>query len=124
MKQLIVLIVAVAVSGMFPSHSAEAGGRKTAITGTVVDTYCLITMDMGGKSHTSCATTCVKSGAPLAIKEDKTGTVYLTAGHEKNMTFASSGLEQYVEQHVTVRGTLYERDGLKMIVVDSAAPAK
>jgi predicted lipoprotein with Yx(FWY)xxD motif len=124
MKKFIVLVAAAAVVGLFPSRSVEASGKKKAITGTVVDTYCLVTMDMGGKSHKSCATTCVKNGAPLAIKEDKTGTVYLTAGHEKNMTYASSGLEKYVEQRVTVRGTVYERDGLKMIVVDSAAPAK
>ncbi len=122
MKKIVVLI-AVAVALLW-TNNVDAKGKKGSITGTVVDTYCLVTMDMGGASHKSCAAACAKSGAPLAIKEEKTGIVYLTAGQQKNMTFAASGLDKYLEQRVTVRGTLYERDGLKMIVVDSVTPEK
>ncbi len=122
MKKLVVIIAAVAVAGLFAMDNVGAMGKKKAITGTVVDTYCLVTMDMGGTSHAKCATSCAENGAPLGVKEDGTGTVYLLAGHNKNMSFAPSGLQKYLEQHVTVNGTLFERDGLKMIVVDSVAP--
>ncbi len=105
-------------------NSVDAKGRKTVITGTVMDLYCHVTMDMGGSSHKSCAKQCADGGAPLAIKDDKTGTIYIAAGHQKNMAFGPSGLEKYLEQRVSVSGTIYERDGLKMIVVDSATPAK
>ena len=43
---------------------------------------------------------------------------------QKNMVYASAGLEKYVEEKVTVKGTVYEKDGVKMIVVDSVSPAK
>ena len=88
-----------------------------------MDTYCLVTMNMGGKAHKQCAAKCVKNGSPLGIRDEKTGTVYLVAG-QKNMVYASSRLEKYVEERVTVRGTVYEKDGVRMIVVDSATPVK
>lgn len=122
MKQYFAVIVFIA--SLFLTNSVVAQSKKTAVRGTIADVYCLVTKDMEGKSHQQCAATCTNSGSPLGIKDDKTGTVYLTAGHQKDRTFASSGLEKYVEQHVTVIGTVYERDGLKMIVVDSVSPAK
>ncbi len=124
MKKIVIIIAAVAVAGLFAMNNVGAMGKKKAITGTVADAYCLVTMDMGGSSHTKCATTCATNGGPLALKEDKTGIVYLLAGHGKNMTYASSGLEKYLEKRVTVEGTVFERDGLKMMVVDSATPVK
>ncbi len=124
MKNIIVLIVAAVTVSLMIAGQAEAQGKKRTITGTVVDAYCHVTMNMGGTSHKKCAEACIRNGSPVAIKEDKTGTIYLAAGHQKNMTFASSGLEKYLEEHVAVSGTVYERDGVRMIVVESAAPAK
>lgn len=109
---------------MLFSTPAQSQGKKASITGTVVDTYCLVTMNMGGPSHKKCGTECARGGSPLSIKEDKSGTVYLAAGHQKNMVFASAGLEQYIEERVAVHGTVYERDGIRMIVVDSVTPVK
>ncbi len=123
MKHSIAAVSMLALAGLLSIAPAHAQGKKGSITGTVVDTYCLVTMDMGGGSHKQCAAKCAKSGSPLGIKEEKTGTVYLASG-QKNMLYASSGLEKYLEEKVTVQGTVYEKDGLKMIVVDSAAPAK
>jgi hypothetical protein len=123
MKQFVVAVAAAALVGLLYSNPLQAQGKKDAITGTVVDTYCLVTMNMGGKAHKQCAATCVKNGSPLGIKEEKSGTVYLVAG-QKNMLYASSGMEKYVEERVTVRGTVYEKDGLRMIVVESATPVK
>jgi predicted lipoprotein with Yx(FWY)xxD motif len=123
MKSLISFIAAAAFLGLLCSTPLQAQGKKKAVTGIVVDTYCLVTMNMGGEAHKQCAATCAKNGAPLGIKEDKTGAIYLVAG-QKNMLYASSGLEKYVEDRVTARGTVYEKDGLRMIVVESATPVK
>jgi hypothetical protein len=123
MKRIIGVVAMVLSVGLFLFVPADAQPKKVAITGTVVDKYCEATMGMGGPSHKQCATECVKHGSPLGIKEDKTGNVYLLAG-QKGMLYASSGLEKYVEERVTVRGTEFQKDGLKVIVVDSAVPAK
>lgn len=124
MKRFIAVVVAAAIVGVFsPIPSKAQEKNETTITGTVVDTYCLVTMAMGGQAHKQCAAMCAKNGAPLSIKEDKTGTLYLAAG-QKNMVYASSGLEKYVEEKVTVKGKVYEKEGVKMIVVASVAPVK
>jgi predicted lipoprotein with Yx(FWY)xxD motif len=124
MKNAVVTFAVAAAIGLLAAGNVQAMGKKKAITGTVVDTYCLVTMNMGGKSHVKCATACAENGAPLGLKEDNTGTVYLVARHAKNMTYAPFPLQKYLEQHVTVSGTVFERDGLKMIDVDTATPVK
>lgn len=123
MKHFAAVIIALLFLIALASPQATAQGKKTTITGTVVDTYCLVTMNMGGASHKKCAAQCVRNGSPLSIKEEKTGTVYLAAG-QKNMVYASPLLEKYVEERVVARGTVYERDGVKMIVLDSVTPAR
>jgi hypothetical protein len=123
MKRFLEVAVTVLVVGGLSMTPSRAQGKDRSMTGTVVDTYCLVTMGMGGKAHKQCAMMCARNGAPLSIKEEKTGALYLIAG-QKNMVYASAGLEQYVEEKVTVKGKVYERDGVKMIVVDAVAPAR
>lgn len=124
MKNLPFAVFGLLLAFVFTAMPANAQGKKKVnIKGTVVDVYCDVTMGMGGKAHKQCAAMCAKNGAPLGIKEEKTGTLYMTAGQE-HMMYASAGLEQYVEEIVTVKGTVYEKDGVKMIVVDSVSPAK
>ena len=124
MKNIILILLGVVTMTVLTADQSQAQGKRRTITGTVVDTYCLVTMNMGGESHKKCAEACVRNGSPVAIKEDRTGTIYLAAGHQKNMTFAPSGLEKYLEERVTVDGTVYEKNGIRMIVVESAAPVK
>jgi hypothetical protein len=123
MKRTFIVVGIAALFALTSMRPLHAEGKKESITGTVVDVYCLVTMDMGGKSHKDCAAQCVTNGSPLGIKEDKTRSVYLAAG-EKDMLCAPSGLEKYLEQRVTVRGEVYERNGVRMIIVESTAQAK
>jgi hypothetical protein len=123
MKHVTVILTALALAPILALPMAQAQGKKVTITGTVVDTYCLVTMGMEGSDHRQCATQCAKNGSPLGITDDRTGALYLTVG-QKDMVYASPRLERYVERKVTVHGTVYEKDGLKMIVVDSATPSK
>lgn len=123
MKHSIVVAVIVVFAGIFTEQAVYAQGKKATITGTVVDTYCLLTMDMSGSSHKQCAANCAKNGSSLSIKEDKTGTLYLAAS-QKNMLYASPGLEKYVEERVTVSGKVYKKNGVTMILVESVSPAK
>ncbi|MDE3056785.1 MAG: hypothetical protein KGJ59_02370 [Bacteroidota bacterium] len=123
MKRFIVVVALAAFPGLFLSHSVHAQGKKVTITGTVEDTYCLLTMNMSGSAHKQCAANCAKNGSPLSIKEAKTGTLYLAAG-QKNMLYASPGLEKYVEERVTVSGKVYRKNGVTMILVESVSPAK
>ena len=124
MKRFMGITLMIAAVMVFFANPAYSQGKKNVtMTGTVIDTYCHVTMGMGGEAHKKCAEMCAKNGSPLSIKEEQSGTIYLAAG-QKNMVYASAGLEKYVEEKVTVKGTVYEKDGVKMIVVDSVSPAK
>ena len=123
MRRLVLAIAATTMFGLSLMPQVRAQGKEKAITGTVVDVYCLVTMNMEGNAHKQCAATCVRNGAPLGIKEEKTGTIYLVAG-QKKMVYASSGLEKFVEEKVTARGIVYERGGVKMMVVGSVEPVR
>ncbi len=123
MKRVAALVIAAVVACIVVLNPMRAQDKKGPITGTVIDMYCHATMDMGGKGHAKCAAECAKNGAPLGLKADGSGKVYILSG-QKDMLYAASGLAKFLEQHVTVRGTVYEKDGIAMIVVDSATPAK
>lgn len=101
---------------------AQDKAEKT-ITGTVVDTYCLITMKMSGQAHKKCAAICAKNGVPIGIKEDKTGIIYL-AQSQKDMMFAAPKLMDYLEERVTVKGTVHEQGGMKVVLIESISKAK
>jgi len=124
MKRFMGIALVIAAVVLFFANPAYSQEKKdVTMTGTVIDTYCHVTMGMGGQAHKKCAEMCAKNGSPLSIKEEKSGTLYLAAG-QKNMVYAPSGLEKYVEEKVTVKGKLYEKDGVKMIVVESVSAAQ
>ncbi len=115
--------VATILAGLLFANPLYAQGKTELLTGTVVDTYCHVTMNMGGKNHRQCAATCARNGSPLAIREERTGTLYLAVS-QKDMLYAGTGLERFLEERVSVRGKIYERDGVKMILVESATSTK
>lgn len=124
MKKLGLFVLGLFSGALLLTLAAQAGSKgERSITGTVVDSYCAVTMNMGGPKHKGCAAACVKNGSPIAIEDEKTGALYLTAS-AKGMGFAKAPLEQYLEQRVTVKGTVHEEKGMKYILVSSVSPAK
>lgn len=119
-----ILLVAFVFATMFLSSALVLAQDKPAtITGTVVDTYCFIAMDMSGKGHKKCAEACAKNGAPIGILEERTGTIYL-AQSQKDMMYAPPLLVEYLEEKVTVKGKVHEKGGMKVILVESVARPK
>ncbi|MBI3004463.1 MAG: hypothetical protein HYY49_03505 [Ignavibacteriales bacterium] len=120
MNRLLLFILLTTILGTTPGLAQE---KTVTITGTVVDTYCLITMDMSGKGHKKCAEACAKNGVPLGIQEEKTGTIYL-AQSQKDMMYTSPALVKYLEEKVTVEGKVHQKGGMKVIVIESVSAAK
>jgi len=68
MNRFAIFIATILATGV----GAFAQEKKDAtITGTVVDTYCLITMEMSGPKHKKCAEACAKNCVPLGIQEEE-----------------------------------------------------
>ncbi|WP_299153502.1 hypothetical protein [uncultured Tateyamaria sp.] len=102
-------------------HAAE--GTRVQVTGEIIDTWCYYSGVMGspdavvGSAHHTCALWCSAGGIPVGLLAED-GTVYMvlkvgddteTAGGDTILNLAAHTVE--------ADGMLYERDGLKYLVV-------
>jgi len=112
---LCVLLLAAAVSFGQQKKKQEA----LTLRGEIIDTKCYLASSTGGgkgPEHKECAISCAKSGVPLGLLEDKTGTVYLIV--KATMGSANDMLTPFIAERVSLKGTIVERGGVKMIVMD------
>ena len=122
-RSIIVTLMFLTITGMV---WGQKKGKAVTIVGEVVETQCYITGATGpgkGESHKDCALKCASAGIPLSILEDKTGTVYLAGQSKTAMTGANKMLMEFVAQQVKVTGRIFEKGGLKLLMIDSIAKA-
>lgn len=120
MRQTLALF-ATLLMGSTTLHAAEP--TRIQITGEVIDTWCYYSGVMGGPdavvgtSHHTCALWCSAGGIPVGILGDD-GDVYmvLKLGEDDQLAGGDTSLS-LASYSVTADGMLYERDGIKYIVV-------
>ena len=112
---LAVLSLGIGLAALGRAH--EAKGAKKTVVGHVVDLACYIGHGSIGESHRECAATCARSGIPLAILDQTTGTLYLPLAKDHHAP-ANKVLLPFVEQDVKVSGTIVQKDGLKAITLN------
>ncbi len=88
---------------------------NSSVTGELVDMNCYMAHGAHGDDHKSCAASCIKGGAPMAVLTSDGKLYLLVADHGKNDAYNEA--KKYPSQQVTVSGTLSEKDGIKSIVV-------
>ncbi|MBI4427886.1 MAG: hypothetical protein HY562_02090 [Ignavibacteriales bacterium] len=116
-------IVVIAVSLLFTMSlvfSQQTRGREITISGEVIDIQCYTSGAMGkgiGADHKECATDCAKGGIPLAVLEDKTGTIYIAGQTKSSMKGANETLLPYVAEKVKVTGRLHQKGGVKLLLI-------
>jgi len=106
----------------FAKSNGGDDGKKTTITGEVIDMQCYTSSGAHGPDHKECGTGCIKGGAPIGLL-DKDGNVTLLVKDEKSAGDFPK-LVDYVSQNVKVSGTLYKRGGISSMVVTTVAEAK
>lgn len=93
----------------------EMGGTEATVTGRVVDPACYITMDMKGEKHRECAQACAKAGQAMGILDESNGTLYqVLAGSP--MADPNALILEHAEEVATVKGMVFEKNGIKAIV--------
>ncbi|MEM1383879.1 MAG: hypothetical protein AAF713_04660 [Pseudomonadota bacterium] len=117
-------LIAAAVS-LAASTGMAAQGERVQITGEMIDTWCYFSGVMGGpdavvgSAHHTCAMWCAAGGIPVGVLTED-GTVYMVVKWEGDAAIADGTAMLDVQAHVvTADGLLYERDGIKYIMVDS-----
>jgi hypothetical protein len=114
------LITALTILTISGFALGQQNGKQITIIGEVVESQCYITGLNGpgkGAAHKECALTCAKGGIPLSILEDKTGKLFLAGQTKKAMAGANELLMPYVAEKVKVTGRIFEKGGMKMILI-------
>jgi len=106
--------------------SAAAEPKRVQVTGELVDTWCYVTeiMYAEGTAHHQCAVWCAVGGIPVSILGED-GNVYMVLRLEDDSTNVANPTIVKIQTHqVTVDGDLYERDGVKYLLVSQVADDK
>jgi hypothetical protein len=114
---LALLTLVVGVGAALQQPESKPIGKQMEITGTVVDMACYFNKGQHGPSHVPCATMCAKAGVPFAIRTSD-GQIYIPAVHAENQ---NPKLQPFVEQVVTVTGTVYPAAGASTIEIAAIA---
>ena len=101
----------------------SAAPKRITVTGEIIDTWCYVTEIMFalGTAHHQCAVWCAVGGIPVSIR-DANDNVYLVLKVEDDDTNVANPRIIKIQTHqVSVDGDLYERDGVKYLIVTKVA---
>jgi hypothetical protein len=107
------------VSIYFASLTSFAQDKKT-ITGEVLDMACYSSMGASGDGHKSCATDCIKGGAPMGLLTSDGKVYLLVENHDKKDAYAQA--KTHAGEQITVTGKISEKGGLSTVIVDEVKP--
>ena len=119
------LAVVAALLGLLGSvgPSLAATPERVQVTGEIIDTWCYVSeiMFSEGTAHHQCAVWCAVGGVPVSILGED-GQVYVVLKVEDDVANVGNPRIIEIQTHkVTVDGDLYERDGVKYLVVTQVA---
>jgi hypothetical protein len=101
-----------------------ASGRKTTVTGEVVDVSCYLQLGKRGEAHVACGTKCLQHGEPAGIVDDK-GVLYILFAEEHHPrrdgeVDVRKMFLPYLAKRVTVTGMVTDMRGVKGLFVPAA----
>ena len=123
MNKILSILTGLATAVALALGAATAAGAATAqrisVTGEIIDTWCYVTeiIHGSGTAHHQCAVWCAIGGIPVSVLGDD-GKVYVVLRVEDDDTSVANPRLLTVQSHqVTVDGDLYERDGVRYLIV-------
>lgn len=94
----------------------EIKGKSVTLKGELIGLTCFIKHGSKGKTHKSCAKECAEKGLPIGLLSD--GKIYQVSGDgHKSLVEAYKPLLKYLESTVSVKGKVFEKNGVKILVV-------
>jgi hypothetical protein len=116
-----IILGVLALTGMAAAHEGHEHGTSTGtLTGEIVDITCLMDHGSRGASHSACAQKCIAKGLPVGLLVgDKLYLVILGSHDSPNETLAP-----LAGKMVTMTGAITQQHGLRVIDMESVAPAK
>ena len=112
-----------AMAGTSLTAEAAPSPKRVTVTGEIVDTWCYVTeiMFSEGTAHHQCAVWCALGGIPVSVLGED-GQVYVVLKVEDDdRSVANPRIIEIQTHKVTVDGDLYERDGVRYLIVTQVA---
>jgi hypothetical protein len=91
---------------------------EKAVTGTLEDSFCFVTMGTHGADHKKCAMGCAKKGIPVALVETGTDKMYVLLPPNNDSSLPDDVIHK-METEVTVTGDAYDKGGVTYLTVKS-----
>jgi hypothetical protein len=112
--------LAIAGLGLMLSVGAAATvlASEKAVTGTLEDSFCFVTMGAHGAGHKKCAAGCAKKGIPVALVEKGTDKMYVLLPPKNDSELPADVIDK-MESEVTVTGDQYDKGGVSYLTVKS-----
>ncbi len=123
MKRMLCTLAAAVFLAAALASQASAAGTRVNVTGEIIDPWCYVTEIMYalGTAHHQCAVWCALGGIPVSVLGED-GAVYVVLKVEDDgNNVANPGIVKIQTHKVTVEGDLYERDGVKYLIVTKVA---
>ena len=117
------MLIALAATLLLASFAlAQPKGKNITASGELVDMWCYFEGGDHGPGHKQCSTACAKAGNPIGLLT-KDGTVYVMAGMKDHQP-AKDVMVNHMNENVTVKGTLVNNGGIKMLYVSGVTPKR
>ena len=97
-------------------------GKAMTVWGEVLDMACYMAHEGKGPKHKKCAKACILGGAPMGLLTSDGRVMLLVEDHDKKNIYES--LKEWAADKVKVSGNLYQRGGLRALVVLKAEKSK
>ncbi|MBI3006604.1 MAG: hypothetical protein HYY49_14505 [Ignavibacteriales bacterium] len=104
--------------------SQDKKGTDVTLKGELIDIKCYSSGMGGGRGeeHQDCAIQCIKGGLPVGLLDEK-GTLYVLVP-KKGMKGGNEALAEHAAHTLTVKGTLQDKGGMKVVHYTSFEMAK
>lgn len=107
---------------MNKSHQANMGHEMT-LKGRLVGLTCFIRHGATGATHKMCAQQCAEKGLPMALKAQDQGLYVITGEGHASPVETYRPLLKYLEGEVVIKGKVFEKDGVKMLLIEKIKSA-
>ncbi|MDX1711656.1 MAG: hypothetical protein R3316_11040 [Rhodovibrionaceae bacterium] len=113
-------LAAIALAFTLGQPSQSEAAQRVQVTGEVIDSWCYLTQIMyaQGTAHHQCAVWCAAGGVPVAIRSAEEEVYFILKIGDDGQNVANPRVLEMQTHKITVDGDLYERDGMKYLVVD------
>lgn len=109
--------------GMEMNHDMAQDGKEVTLTGNLIGLSCFVKHGATGPNHKKCAQMCAEKGLPIGFKVEGQGIFMVSGEGHASLKETYKPLLKHLESKVMVKGKAFEKDGVKMIVIEKIKSA-